>query len=172
MSCAITAGYAIDCRDSIGGVQAVYIAEFGNISNIVDASGLVTGLTKATGKKFYKFEVPQSTASSSDNGTGSIENGSVFFSHEVKLPLNKRDATTRNLILTLFKNRVIIVTLEKTGKYMIFGKGSGMWLNASTGASGVAAGDRAGYELTFSGVEKEPAMEVNSTVGDALETSG
>lgn len=172
MSCAITAGYAIDCRDSIGGVQAVYIAEFGNISNIVDASGLVTGLTKATGKKFYKFEVPQSTASSSDNGTGSIENGSVFFSHEVKLPLNKRDATTRNLILTLFKNRVIIVTLEKTGKYMIFGKDNGMWLNASTGGSGVASGDRAGYEVTFTAEEKEPAMEVNSTVGLALETAG
>jgi hypothetical protein len=172
MSCAITAGYAIDCRDSIGGVEAVYITEFGNISNIVDASGLVTGLTKATGKRFYKFEVPQSTASASDNGKGSVENGSIFFDHEVKLPLNKRDATTRNLILTLFKNKCIIVTKEKTGKYMIYGKDNGMWLNASTGGSGVASGDRAGYEVTFTAEEKEPAMEVNSTVGLALETAG
>ena len=55
---------------------------------------------------------------------------------------------------------------------MIFGKDNGMWLNASTGGSGVASGDRAGYEVTFTAEEKEPAMEVNSTVGLALETAG
>lgn len=62
MACAITSGYSIDCRENIGGVSAVYIAEFGNISSIAEVSGLVTGITKAAGKRFYKFEVPRATA--------------------------------------------------------------------------------------------------------------
>ena len=53
MACAISAGYTIDCRENVGGVKAVYIAEFGNIT-VNEVSGLVTGITKVTGKRFYK----------------------------------------------------------------------------------------------------------------------
>ena len=32
MACTLTKGHSIDCRDSIGGIESVYISEFGNIS--------------------------------------------------------------------------------------------------------------------------------------------
>ena len=31
-ACAIVSGYTIDCRDSVGGIDAVYFAEFGNVT--------------------------------------------------------------------------------------------------------------------------------------------
>ena len=68
-ACAIQAGYTIDCRESIGGLQAVFIAEFGNITTVTEVSGLVTGITKATGKRFYKFEVPRAVANGVDDTT-------------------------------------------------------------------------------------------------------
>lgn len=172
MPCAIVSGYSIDCRDSVGGIDAVFFAEFGNVT-ILDASGVVTGITKVTGKKFYKFEIPtKSSAVASSNPTGSIENGSLFFEQTLDFPINKRDATTRNIITTLSKNKVIAVTLDKDGTYRMYGKQFGMYLGGSTGTSGAAAGDAQGYILKFEATEKEDFFEVTNAIGLALTTAG
>ena len=172
MACAITAGYTIDCRDSVGGIDAVFFGEFGNMT-ISDASGTVTGITKANGKRFWKFEVPtKSSATASSNPTGSTENGTLFFEQAVELPVNKRDATTRNIVTTLAKNKVIVVTKDKDGVYRMYGKEYGMYLGGSTGQTGTAPGDANGYTLKFEGMEKEDFFVVSNAVGLALETPG
>lgn len=172
MACAIVSGYTIDCRESVGGIDAVFFAEFGNVT-VLDASGIVTGITKAVGKKFYKFEIPtKSSAVASSNPTGSIENGTLFFEQTLDFPVNKRDATTRNIITTLSKNKVVAVTLDKDGTYRMYGKQFGMYLGASTGTSGAAAGDAQGYVLKFEATEKEDFFEVTNAVGVALTTAG
>ena len=172
MPCAIVSGYTIDCRDSVGGIDAVYFAEYGNVTPL-DASGVVTGMTKVAGKKFYKFEIPtKSSAVASSNPTGSIENGTLFFEQTLDFPVNKRDATTRNIITTLAKNKVVAVTLDKDGTFRLYGKGAGLYLAASTGTSGAAAGDAQGYMLKFEGSEKEDFFEVTNAIGLALTTAG
>jgi len=173
MACAITAGYTIDCRDNIGGIDAVYFAEFGNITTIAEASGTVTGITKATGKRFWKFDVPtKSAAVASSNPTGSIENGTLFFEQAIEMPVNKRDATTRNIITTLAKNKLIVVVKRKDGVYEMYGKASGLYMETSTGTTGAAAGDAIGYSLKFAGTEPEDFFIVSSAVGAVLETAG
>lgn len=171
-TCAIVAGYVIGCRDSIGGIDAVYIAEAGNVT-LVDASGTITGITKATGKKYFKFEVPtKSTATATSEGTANTENGTLFFEQTVELPINKRDATTRNIVTTLAKNKVSIITLDKDGVYRAYGKANGLYLDSTGGMTGAAAGDKNGYTLKFSGTEPEDFFVVTNAVGLALETTG
>jgi len=172
MPCAITSGYTIDCRENIGGLKSVFIAEFGNISGVTEVSGLVTGITKATGKRFYKFEVPRATSNTSSNATGSEENGSLFYTHQVVLPLNKRDSTTANVVRTLAKNKLMVVTLDMDGNYRMFGKANGLYLASTENGSGTAAGDRNGYNITLTGVEPDDFLQVSSAVGLALETAG
>ena len=171
-SCAISAGYTIDCRENIGGLKAVYLIEYANVSGVVEASGLVTGLTKVQGKRFYKFEVPRAVANTSSNGTGSEENGSFFYTHQVVFPLNKRDSTTANVVRTLAKNKLIAVTLDMDGNYRMYGKGNGLYVASTESGSGTAAGDRNGYNITLSGVETDDFLQVSSAVGLALETAG
>ena len=172
MPCAITSGYTIDCRENIGGLKAVFIAEFGNISGVTEVSGLVTGITKASGKRFYKFEVPRATANTNSNATGSEENGSLFYTHQVVFPLNKRDSTTANIVRTLAKAKVMIVTLDMDGNYRMFGKGNGLYVASTENGSGTGAGDRNGYSITLTGVEPDDFLQVSSAVGLALETAG
>lgn len=172
MPCAITAGYTIDCRDSVGGIDAVYFGEFANFT-MADASGTVTGITKVTGKRFWKFDVPtKSTANATSNPVGSTENGTMFFEQSIDMPVNKRDATTRNIITTLAKNKLVIVTKDKDGTYRMYGKGYGLFMGSSTGQTGAAPGDANGYILKFEGQEKEDFFVVSTAVGDALETAG
>lgn len=178
MSCALSAGYSIDCRESVGGVQTIYVIEnsalydaSGN-SRVLESSGTITGLTKASGKKFYKIEVPRGTASSENSITSSIENGTFFYTHKVSFPINDRSATTRNIIATLAKNRLTIVTVEGDGKARMFGRLFGLTMENSTGGSGVAMGDRNGYSLVFSSMEREDFLIVPDSIVAALETPG
>lgn len=172
MACAIVSGYTIDCRENVGGIDAVFFAEFGNVT-IADASGVVTGITKAVGKKFFKFEIPtKSSAVASSNPVGSIENGTLFFEQTLDFPINKRDATTRNIVTTLAKNKLVVVTLGKDGTYRMLGKQFGMYLAASTGTSGAAAADAQGYMLKFEGSEREDFFEVTNALGLLLTTAG
>lgn len=172
MACAITSGYTIDCRENIGGLKAVYLIEFGNVSGVTEVSGLVTGLTKVVGKRFYKFEVPRAVANTSSAGTGSEENGSFFYTHQVVFPLNKRDSTTANVVRTLAKNKLMAVTLDMDGVYRMYGKGNGLYIATTESGSGTAAGDRNGYNITMSGIEVDDFLQVSNAVGLALETAG
>lgn len=178
MPCAITGGYTIDCRESVGGIETVYLIEnsalydaSGN-SRVTEASGTVTAMTKATGKRFWKFEVPRATASSSNAMTGSTENGTVFFTHQITFPINSRSASVRNTITTLAKNRLTFVTKEMDGTYRMYGKEFGLFLDTAEAGSGTAAGDRNGYNLTFSSVEREDFLVVSSAVAANLEVAG
>jgi hypothetical protein len=178
MPCEITAGYAIDCRDSIGGIDAIYLIEnsalydASGVSRVTYASGVVTALGKDTGKKFYKFEVPRATAMASNNITASTENGTIFYTHMVSFPINSRSATTRNIINTLAKNRVTIVTKNMDGSYNMFGQGFGLFLDTAEGGSGTALGDRSGYQLSFSSQEADDFLVVPSNIALTMETVG
>jgi len=178
MPCVINAGYVIDCRESVGGIQAIWLISNANLydasgnSRVTDASGTVTAMTKATGTRFYKFEVPRGTAVASTNMTGSLENGTIYFTHELTFPINSRTATVRNIITTLAKNRLTFVTLEMDGVYRMYGKGYGLYMDTTTNSSGTAPGDRNGAELKFSSMEIEDFLVVSASVAANLEVAG
>jgi hypothetical protein len=178
MPCAITSGYTIDCRENVGGIQAIWLISNADLYDasgntlVVESSGTVTGMTKRSGKRFYKFEVPRGTAVASTNMTGSMENGTVFFTHSMTFPINTRTATVRNIITTLAKNRLTFVTLEMDGVYRMYGQGYGLMMDSTTNSSGTAPGDRNGAELIFSSMEINDFLVVSSTVAAALETPG
>lgn len=178
MSCNLISGYSIDCRESVGGVEVIYLIEnsalydaSGN-SRVTESSGVVTALTKNTGKRFWKFEVPRGTASTENGITSSIENGTFFYTHKVSFPINDRSATTRNIVTTLAKNRLTFCVKEGDGSFRLFGKEFGLQLESSTAGSGVALADRNGFVLTFSSQEREDFLIVPANIAATLETPG
>lgn len=168
MACALTQGYTLDCKDSLGGIKAVWFIATGNVSSITEASGVVSAITKASGKVFYKYELVKNTGSVTETITTSVENGTVFYAQELSIVLNKLQANTRNEILLLAKNYLLAVVQDANDKYWLLGKVQGLDLTGGTSATGTAQGDRSGYTLTFTGSEKELAPEVNSSVISGL----
>jgi ligand-binding sensor domain-containing protein len=164
MSCALTQGFALDCRDSIGGIKSVYLIARADIASITEAAGVVTAITKDAGKFFYKYELVRGTSSLTENINASVENGTVFYAQELTMILNKLEANKRNEILLLAKNNLTAVVEDQNGKYWLIGKLNGVDITGGSGATGTAHGDRNGYTLTFSGSEKELAPEVQSSV--------
>ena len=172
MPCALSSGYALDCKDSSGGIVEVYFIEKGNVTAINEASGVVTGLTKATGKRFWKYELPKETGALTETLTGNVQNGTVFYASELKVVVNKLSVAARNEIKLLAQNTLIAVAKDNNGKYWMVGKSNGIDLTTGTLGTGTAFGDRSGFDLTFAGSEPEPMVEVNSSIANALQTAG
>jgi hypothetical protein len=164
MACALTQGYALDCRDSLGGITEVYFIEKGNVTSTTEASGVITAVTKAAGKVFRKYELVPGTSSLTENINANVQNGTVFYAQELSIILNKLQANTRNEILLLAQNTLVAVVGDNNGKYWYLGKISGINMSAGNGATGTANGDRSGYTLTFSASEKALSPEVSSGI--------
>jgi len=172
LDCALTQGFNLDCRDALGGLKEVYIIELANVTAITEASGVVTAITKATGKRFWKYSLIKETSNAEETITGSEPNGTIYYAQQVQIILNKKQASVRNEILLLAQNRLIIVGVENTGKAWLYGRENGLMLNSGTASSGTAWADRNGYTLPFTGAEKQLAPEVQSSLLTSLETPG
>ena len=172
MPCALTQGYTLDCRDSLGGITEVYFIASSDVTSTTEASGVITALTKAAGKRFYKYELTKGTSMFTENVASNVQNGTLFFTPELTIILNKLQANTRNEILLLAQNRLVAVAKDNNGKFWYLGKTRALDLTAGSAASGTAEGDRSGYTLTFTGAEPALSPEVNSTVASALTTAG
>lgn len=164
MACALTSNYTLDCRDSIGGLVEIYFIEAGNVSSIIEASGVVTAITKASGKVFRKYEQDQDTAFFVENLNSNVQNGSQFYQQELTIVCNKMQTATRNELLLLNKNRLIAVAKDANGAYWLLGKTRFLHATAGNSGSGTASGDRNGYTFTYTALEPSLAPSVDSTI--------
>lgn len=164
MACALTQGYTLDCRESLGGIKAVWLIAHANVSSVTEASGIVSAITKAAGKVFYKYELVKNTGTLTETITASVENGTVFYAQELSIVLNKLQTNTRNEILLLAKNTLMAVIQDANDTYWLLGRVAGLDVTGGTSATGTAQGDRSGYSLTFTGGEKELAPSVASGI--------
>ncbi len=172
MSCALSQSYTLDCKDSLGGIVEVYFMASQDVASYTVSGGVVTALTKDTGKRFYKYELVKATSNFVENINASVENGTIFYQQELTVVLNKLQVNTRNEILLLAKNLLVAVAKDNNGKYWYLGLTRGLDITAGSSQSGTAEGDRSGYTLTFTAKEPELAPEVNSTVAGQLTTAG
>jgi hypothetical protein len=163
MSCVLTNGYTLGCRDNIGGVQEVYIGEYNadamsysfTASNVIDAFGGAT-------VSFYTFEQEIETGSYTENGVFSTENGTAFYEETLTITLHRLDATLRNQILLLGQGKWRIIIKDQRGVYHLMGKQNPVRVSASTPGVGKAYGDLNGAVITFLGKEPEPAHIVST----------
>ena len=161
MSCAITQGFTLDCRDSVGGIQALYINTVANVTAYTEASGTVSALTKSG--VFYKYELEEENSMAQRVATGNRQNGTVFFAQEITAIFQKLTYQTRDKLVALHKNRLVIVVKDNNGKFWIMGKDRGLMTTTSTGATGTAMGDLNGYTVVFAGNEPEDWFEYTGT---------
>lgn len=164
MPCALTQSLTLDCRDSIGGLKSVMFIESANVTAITAAAGIVTAITKASGKKFYKYDLAKETSQFTETFTSSVQNGTFFYAQELSIVLNKLQTNTRNEILLLAQNNLIAIAEDKNGGYWLLGRLNGLDVTGGNAASGTANGDRSGYTITLTGQEKELAIAVNSGI--------
>lgn len=162
MSCALTTGFPLDCRDAVGGIKSVRFATLAAWQGLAAtvASGNVTGFGSASAV-FYKYEALKESSNFSDNIAGAMSAGTLFYTPTLELVIPKLRATVAREVLLLGKNRLVaIVESNMTGEFYVIGQTNGVELISGTGGSGTAFGDLNGYTIQFEGREPEPYLHI------------
>ena len=155
MSCDITLGRLEPCKDSVGGIIAIYISNYtsGLLDTATFADEEVTGF--ASPLTFYKYDLKGANSFEQTN-ENSRDNGTSFWTQTGTIVLKKQDNATRKEMKLLSYGRPQIIVQDYNGKYYLAGIENGCEVAANT-ATGAAMGDLNGYNITFTGTEKTPA---------------
>ena len=161
MACNLTTGRELPCKDSVGGIKAVYLADYGTLGTLTVTSGEVTAITGTP--TLYQFDVKGNSALDQAI-TSSRENGTTFYEQTLNLTLTKLDVATQQEIILMAKARPHIFVEDYNGNYFLVGAVHGADVSGGTIVTGAAMGDLSGFTLVFSAQETLPAYFVTSTV--------
>lgn len=164
MACDLTKGRALPCRDSVGGLKAVYFVDFGDLGAITLTSATEDSISDMAGTfEAFKYEL-KGSSSVEQTLNASRENGTVFFDQVVNLTLPQMSKEDNNEIKLLAYGRPYIVVEDYNGNAYLVGREHGADVTGGTVASGAAMGDMSGYTLSFSAMEKTAANFIAGAV--------
>ena len=153
----ITSGRTEPCKDSVGGIKAVYFVDFGGLVNPTYSpvdSNIISGVDGYPNA--YKYEV-RGNSTYTENIQSSRENGTTAFEQVLELSLKKITKEDHKAIKLLSFNRPHIIIEDNNGNAFLSGFKYGMDVTGGTVVTGGAMADMSGYTLTFTGMEKAPA---------------
>jgi hypothetical protein len=162
-TCNLSAGRNEVCKDSIGGIQAVYFMNFTSASFSEDADDLITAFP--AGETVYKYEL-KGTSAYTETVNSSRENGTTFFSQEVVLNLKRltNEMTTQLKLMAYGRPKIVVHT--KNGEALLVGKVNGADVTAGTIQTGAGLGDLFGYSVTLTAEEKLPAQFLSGSTAE------
>ena len=167
MSCSISKGRKEPCKDKVGGLYKLYLANYGTLTGLTysGTDGSVSGTTETS---LYEYELKgtnsfvQSMVSSRDNGTTNV-------TQTLTISLKGLDAATSNEIKLIAYGRPHAIITDNNGNSWLAGKDFGLELTTGDANTGTAMGDAYSYTLTLVGTEKEYANYVTgSSLSDPL----
>ena len=159
-TCNLSAGRNEVCKDSIGGLEAVYFLNYTSASFDKNAELEISGLP--SGSTVYKYEL-KGTSAYTETVNSSRENGTTFFEQTLNLTLHKLTKEDNKELKLLAYGRPVIVVEDYNGNLFVMGVENGADLSGGTIVTGAAMGDLSGYTLTFTGMEKAPANFIFKT---------
>ena len=170
MACTLTKGRNEPCKDVVGGITAVYLADFGTLGAITYDATDVDAIDAFGGTPtWFQFDV-KGASSFEQTITSSRDAGTSFYEQVLTLTLKKMSKQTHNELKLIVRSRPHVVVEDNNGNKFMMGLEYGAEVTGGSIATGAAMGDMSGYSLTFGAQEKIPANFVDATItADASE---
>ncbi len=162
MACDITAGRLETCKDSIGGIKAVFFLNPG-YATTEDVDEVITdindGAASPAAVTLYQYDT-KDASNLEETITSSRETGTTFFEQVVNLVLKKLDATTRKEVKLMAYGSPTLIVWDNNDNLLMVGKDRGVDVTGGSITTGTALGDASGYTIALTGREKSPASFV------------
>lgn len=172
MACDISLGRAEQCKDSVGGLKAVYFVNYGDITTITYSAtageeDVITGIGgSAVG---YKYEL-KGTSTFEQTVTSSRDNGTTFVDQKLSLSLKKLSIADHKQLKLLAYGRPYVIVEDNNGNLFLAGLTKGMDLVTASISTGAAMGDMSGYKIELQGMEPVPANYLEGAITSILDS--
>lgn len=174
MSCAISYGRIEPCKDSLGGLDAIYFINDADLSFedlTFDATNTDAIESVAGSPMAYKYDL-KGNSSFEQTIVSSRDTGTTYFEQVLNITLKKQDVVTHKEVKLLAYGNPKVIIKDNNGNFFLAGANFGMDVTGGTVATGAAMGDLNGYTLTLTGMESAPAFFFEATTEAALVTAG
>lgn len=168
MACDLTTGRALPCKDSVGGLKAVYFIDYADItySNITfdatDTDVIDTFVDSPSTVEAFQYDV-KGASSFEQAFNSSRETGTTFFEQTLNLTFTKLDKASHKELKLLAYGRPRVIIEDYNGNFFTMGLKHGAEVTGGTIVTGGAMGDLSGYTLVLSAQEEAPANFIQST---------
>jgi hypothetical protein len=167
----ITSGRQEPCKDSVGGISAVYFIEYGTFGTVFkNTDEEITTVELGNLGVPYKYDV-RNNSSYTENIQASRESGTNYFEQVLELTLIKLTKEDHKAIKALSVGRPHIIIEDNLGNLMMAGLEHGCDVTGGTVVTGGAMGDMSGYTLSFTGMERFPANFIVKADGESAATA-
>jgi len=167
MACLLTSGRSLPCKSSVGGLKAVYFADYGTLGDVTIALGEATAFSGTP--DFFKYDI-KGNSSLETTINSSRENGTTFYTQTLNLTLTTLDKATQEEIKLLAAARPHVIIEDYNGNMFLVGLEHGAEVTGGTIVTGAAMGDLSGFTLTMEGQEVAPAPFVDPSIVSASAT--
>ena len=177
MACNITRGRLIDCKDSIGGLKAIYICKAynNNVSAVATINttemtnaGFATWSSQSGGKTtVFKYDLVQNLSSLTVNINSDNANGTTFFEQTLSVVLQKIDHDMTNELRLMAYSRSQIFVQDANDNVYLLGIDGGCYVTGGTVVTGTAKGDMSGYTIEWGAEEKNALIQLPASGGAA-----
>jgi hypothetical protein len=184
MPCTISNGRTEQCKDSISGIQAVYLINYGTFDPDPSPSGdvtydvtvgfedQITAIALPALSSIYKYELKGNNGFNTTVNT-SRDNGTTFFTQTLTIELKRQDPVFHKQFKILAYGRPHIIVRTNGNQFFLAGLYRGCDATAGSVESGIAYGDFNGYKITFEAMEEKPANFLDcNTEADLLTLLG
>ena len=165
MACTLTAGRALPCKKSVGGLKAIYFADYGSLGTV---TGGVDGadITALAGLNiWYKYDI-KGSSSLETSITSSNEAGTTFYTQTLSLVLTVLDSATQAEIAILAVSRPHIAVEDYNGNVFLVGLEHGADTTGGSILTGASMGDASSFNLTMVANERNAP---NFTTGGVID---
>ncbi len=176
MACDITRGRLIDCKDSIGGLKAIYISQrfCNNISAVatintteMTTAGFATWDGFGGTVEVFKYDLVPNLSSMTVNIQSDNANGTTFFNQTLSITLQKIDHDMTNELRLMAFSRSQIFVQDENDNVFLLGIDGGCYVTGGTVVTGAAKGDLTGYTIEYGAEEKNALIQLPASAGAA-----
>ena len=181
MACDLSKGRLEACKESVGGIKNLYIANYSDAMYAgmddsstkppSDAAFNGTVATLAASVDVFKFELRGDNNTFEETNENSRDNGTSFWTQSGAFVLKAQNAETMMQLKLLSYGRPHIIIEDYNGKFRMAGAQNGCEVSVNTSTGG-AMGDLNGYNITFEGKEVLPSLFVLNTLVAVGSSSG
>ena len=165
MACTQTlSGLAKDCLGNIGGIKAVYLANFEDVSAVTVADNKVSAITMVSSAKFKKYAFKPGTGSMTSTLNKDLAAGTNYVSTDLVLQFNRMETTKRVEMTALAQGELIAIVKDNNDVYWLLGRTEPLMASAGDGQTGTARSDGNRYTLTLQDNADTWPYEILATV--------
>ena len=170
MACELSTGFALDCKDSIGGIKQIVLVDKTEVTSFtLDANEIVTLIVGPSAGDLYTYELPTQTGSFEETINFNRDAGTIFYTQTVNVMLNKLTSAKRLELQNVATARVIVFVNDTNDNWWAVGYEYGADLSTGTAGTGTVLGDMNGYTLAFTHEAAKRAYKLSGAPSTILD---